>query len=208
MEKMLVTQGLNELSLLDARIHKAIDSGCFVSPAKTNEKKVTPNKTKEDFTKEAHATYQSIMDLITRRDLIKKAIVASNAITEVTINGETMTVAAAIELKTSIAYKETLLQELKEQASDAAFEVNRKNIELEHKIDNFVSQNISGKDSKAKKEDYDELVKPIRFAGEYSLVDPLNIKKVIEELDNYIEGFKSEVDSVLQISNCTTWIEF
>ena len=159
MEKMLVTQGLNELSLLDARIHKAIDSGCFVSPAKTNEKKVTPNKTKEDFTKEAHAAYQSIMDL-------------------------------------------------KEQNSEATFTVNRKNMELETKIDNFVSQNISGKDSKAKKDDYDELVKPIRFAGEYSLVDPLNIKKVIQELDNYIEGFKSEVDSVLQISNCTTWIEF
>ena len=42
------------------------------------------------------------MDLIKRRDAITKAIVASNAVTEVTINGETMTVASAIELKTSI----------------------------------------------------------------------------------------------------------
>lgn len=208
MEKMLVTQGLNELSLLDSRINKAISNGGFISPAKTNEKKVTPNKTKEAFASEARAAYQSILDLISRRDRIKKAIVASNAVTEVKINGETMTVASAIELKSSIAYKELLLEELKDQHNGAVFAVNQKNIELEHKIDNFVSQNISGKDSKAKKEDYDELVKPIRFAGEYSLVDPLNITDVIHELDQYIEGFKSEVDSVLQISNCTTWIEF
>lgn len=205
---MLVTQGLNELSLLDSRINKAISNGAFISPAKTNEKKVTPNKTKEDFASEARASYQSIMDLIARRDRIKKAIVASNAVTEVSINGETMTVASAIELKSSIAYKEQLLKELTEQHREAVFAVNRKNTELEQKIDNFVSQNISGKDSKAKKEDYDELVKPIRFAGEYSLVDPLNITDIIHELDQYIEGFESEVDSVLQISNCTTWIEF
>ena len=48
----------------------------------------------------------------------------------------------------------------------------------------------------------------MRTNGEYSLVDPLKIEEVIEKLDNEISGFKSNVDSVLQISNCITSIEF
>jgi len=52
------------------------------------------------------------------------------------------------------------------------------------------------------------MITPIREANEYSLVDPLDIEKRIKELSDKIEGFKSEVDSVLQISNCVTWIEF
>lgn len=208
MEKMLVTQALNELSLLDSRIQRETNQALFIVAAKTHEKKVTPNVTKEDFNKNVQASYQSIMDLIKRRDAIKKAIVASNAVTEVEINGEKMTVASAIELKTSIEYEAGLLRVMKNQQEKAKSDVSLQNIRLEDKIDNFISQNISGKESKAKKEDYEALVEPIRTAGEYSLVDPLNIDEKIRELENRIEGFRSNVDSALQISNCITMIEF
>lgn len=48
-EKMLVTQALNELKLLDSRINREIRTASFVSAAKKSEKKVTPNVTKEEF---------------------------------------------------------------------------------------------------------------------------------------------------------------
>lgn len=208
MEKMLVTQALNELSLLDSRITRETNQAKFIVAAKTNEKKVTPNVTKEDFSKQAQSDYQSILDLIQRRDAIKKAIVASNAVTMVTINDEEMTVASAIELKTAIEYEAGLLRVMKNQYEKAKSDVNIQNIRLEEKIDNFISQNISGKEAKAKKDDYAALVDPIRTAGEYSLVDPLYIEEKIKELENRIDGFRANVDSVLQISNCTTLIEF
>lgn len=208
MEKMLVTQALNELSLLDSRISRETNQASFVVAAKTNEKKVTPNVTKDDFSRNAQASFQSILDLIKRRDAIKKAIVASNAVTMVTINGEEMTVASAIELKTAIEYEAGLLRVMKNQYERAKSDVNLQNMRLEEKIDNFISQNISGKEAKAKKDDYAALVDPIRTAGEYSLVDPLHIEEKIKELENRIEGFRANVDSVLQISNCTTLIEF
>ena len=208
MEKMLVTQALNELNLLDSRIQRETNVAKFIAAAKTNEKKVTPNVTKEEFSTRAFASYQSIMDLIKRRDAIKKAIVASNAVTEVTINGETMTVASAIELKTSIEYENKLLITMKNQLERAKSDVAMQNIRLEEKIDNFISQNISGKEAKAKKDDYAALVDPIRTAGEYSLVDPLRIEDKIRVLEERIEGFRANVDSALQISNCTTVIEF
>ena len=36
---------------------------------------------------------------------------------------------------------------------------------------------------------------------QFALVDPLNIEKVIEELENEIDSFESEVDYVLSTSN-------
>lgn len=208
MEKMLVTQALNELNLLDARIQRETNIAKFITAAKTNEKNVTPNVTKEEFGIRAKASYQSILDLIKRRDAIKKAIVASNAVTEVTINGETMTVASAIELKTSIEYEAGLLVMMKNQYERAKSDVGMQNIRLQEKIDTFISQNISGKEAKTKKDDYAALVDPIRTAGEYSLVDPLHIEDKIRLLEERIEGFRANVDSALQISNCTTLIEF
>lgn len=205
-EKMLVTKALNELKLLDSRIKREIDNGDFIAAAKTSETKVTSAVTKEDFKKNALASYQSITDLIERRSKIKSAIVASNSNTEVVVNGEKMTVAEAIELKTSIEYEMRLLRTLKRQYENAKSESIRQNLILDDRIDKYLEVML-GKDGKAKKEDYTDMMDPIRTSGEYSLVDPLNIEEKITSLENHIEGFQSEVDAVLQVSNCVTWIE-
>ena len=206
-EKMLVTQALNELKLIDSRIGTSIVNGNFVSFAKTVEKKVTPNTTKEEFNIRAKGDYQSIIALIKRRAIIKAAIVASNAITEVSVNGTVMTVAEAIETKNSIEYEESLLSALKSQLSMSLSNMNSKNIALEDKINSYIEQML-GKEAKIKEDEITGIVTPMRVAGEYSLVDPVDVRKEIEMLDAKISGFKSEVDSALQISNCTTMIEF
>lgn len=207
MEKMLVTQGLNELKLLDSRITREVRIANFVIAAKTKETKVTSNLTKAEYAEKARASYQSVNDLIERRKKIKAAIVDSNAKTMVTVNGMQMTVAEAIEMKTSIEYEEGLLQTLKNQFKTATSAVNVQNVNMEDKIDKYLETMI-GREAKSKKEDFIDMITPIREANEYSLVDPLNVEEVIKELSEKIEGFKSEVDSVLQISNCVTWIEF
>lgn len=51
MEKLLVTQALNELKLLDNRIINEIARSKFVTSAKTVESKITPYLTKEEFVK-------------------------------------------------------------------------------------------------------------------------------------------------------------
>ena len=72
MEKMLVTKGLNELKLLDSRIHRKIHEGEFVGAAKVSAVNINGKTTKEAFKNNAKADYQSIMDLISRRNKIKK----------------------------------------------------------------------------------------------------------------------------------------
>ena len=206
-EKMLVTQGLNELKLLDNRIVREIQKASFITAAKTKDTKVTSNITKMEYADNAKATYQSVNDLINRRKRIKAAIVDSNARTMVTIHGIEMTVAEAIEMKTSIEYEEGLLKTLKNQNENAKSTVARQNILMEEKIDKYL-ETMMGREAKTKKEDYSEMIDPIREANEYSLVDPLGVEKIITELSDKIDGFRSEVDSKLQISNCITWIEF
>ena len=56
----------------------------------------------EEFKKRTTSDFQSLNDLIKRRNQVKNAIVSSNAVTKVTVGGQTMTVAEAIEYKTII----------------------------------------------------------------------------------------------------------
>ena len=209
MEKMLVTVALNELKLLDSRIIKEIDRGSFISSAKKSSPKVSPAMSKEEFIEEAKSKFNSVKDLIERRAKIKAAIVDSNAKTEVEIDGVKMTRADAIERKSSINYEKLMLNELKDQLNIHTAKVNSSNHEVDNKIDSLV-QAAYGKEGKnnIKQEDYDAIAKPYREANEWDIVDPLNLKDVIEEMEKRIDGFESNVDSALQISNCTTYIEF
>ena len=206
---MLVTQALNELKLLDGRINRAISNGTYVAAAKLSETKVSSTVTKEDFIVDAKSSLQSVKDLIERRKKIKAAVVISNANTFVDISGVTMTVADAIERKDSIEYDNEILRTLKNQFSNAVATVGQKNMNMELQIDRIVESSF-GKDSRQKinSEDYEAIAKPYRTNNEYGLVDPLGIEKLIAQMEEAIQGFISNVDAALQISNCTTYIEF
>ena len=209
MEKMLVTQALNELKLLDGRINRAISNGEYVAAARLNESKVSSTVTKEEFISNAKSSLQSVNDLIERRKKIKAAVVISNANTFVDISGVSMTVADAIERKGSIEYDEEILRTLKKQLSNAMATVGQKNLNMELQIDKIVEASF-GKDSRQKinSDDYEAIAKPYRTNNEYGLVDPLGIEKLIAQMEEAIQGFISNVDAALQISNCTTYIEF
>lgn len=209
MEKMLVTQALNELKTLDARIRRATTGAVFVAASKTSDKNVNPNTTKEDFIKNAKAAQDSIRDLISRRAKIKAAVIAANAQTEIEVCGVVHTVADVIDMKSSIGYWRHLLLVYKQQMERATAEMNRANLNMEAKIDQLIETTF-GKESKTsiKPEDYAAIATPYRSNNEVSLVDPIDIAAEIKSLEDFIEEFTSTVDSKLQISNCTTFIEF
>jgi len=208
MSTMLVTQGLNELKLLDERIKKEIDSLEAVAVAKKSNTNITTNLSKADFCKNEKAKMQSVLDLIERRSKIKSAIVHSNAVTNVTIAGKTYTVAEAIERKNSIIYEELLTRQLNAKCRNAEMDVTHKNNEVETQIVAMVN-NYYGKDSKVKisDDDYTSLANPYREKNEFELVDPLNARETAKDINDRVQEFLSEVDSALQISNCTTTIE-
>ena len=134
MRKISITEALNELKLYDSKIMKAITNAKLVGAAKKSSDKVGVVK-KDDFEERAKASYQSVTDLIANRNTLKSAIVKSNAVTEVTINGKTMTVAEAIERKNSIEYDEQLLNAMKTQYVAATSSVDKENKKVDTKVD-------------------------------------------------------------------------
>lgn len=207
MRKITITEALNELKLYDAKINKAINDSVFVSATKKSSDKVGTMK-RENFEKKASESYQSVNDLIRNRRAIKSAIVLSNAVTTVTVGGETMTVAEAIERKSSIFYEINLLAKMKVLYTTASSNVIKENTKVDLQVDKML-ESMYGKDSDKKitEDMHDAIAKPYRATNEYELVDPIAIEDKIRELDDRIEKFKSEVDTVLSVANAITFID-
>lgn len=207
MRKISITEALNELKLYDSKITKAITNAKLAGATKKSSDKIGVVK-KEEFIERAKASYQSVTDLIANRNSLKSAIVKSNAITEVTINGKTMTVAEAIERKNSIEYDEQLLNAMKTQYVTATSSVDKENKKVDTKVDELI-QTLVGKDSdkKIEKDAIEAIEKPYREKNEWELVDPIKIFDEMLKLEAEIDGFNNEVDTRIVLSNATTFIE-
>lgn len=206
-KKISITEALNELKLYDAKIEKGINSTKYVGAAKKSTNNIGV-QTKEVFNNNAKAGYQSVIDLIANRNKLKSAIVKSNATTEVTINDKTMTVAEAIERKNSIQYEIELLNTLKTQYAVTSKMVIDENKKVDQQIDKLL-ETFTGKetDKKITKEDQAAITEPYREKNEFELVDPLEIYSKMQNLEAEIDGFQSNVNTVLVLSNATTFIE-
>lgn len=195
-----ITRALNELDLLDSRINRAIREGQFSTYRKNTATTVlNGRKTVEQFNEEAKSSLQSIKDLIARRKLIKELIVASNAVTKVTVGEVEMTVASAIERKTSIGYEKELLSKLVSSLANANSQVERDNDRVESQIQGmnmaYISKDKAVSDAMLKmNEEYREQNKSV-------IVDPLNLESLIDSLRSDIEDFENNVDFALSESN-------
>lgn len=205
--KISITEALCELKLYDSKITKAVTNARYIGATKKSSDKVGVIK-RDTFEANAKSGYQSVTDLISNRNKLKSAIVQSNAITEVEVAGNKMTVAEAIERKSSIEYDETLLIELKRQYATATDTVLKENKKVDTQVDKML-ETFMGKDSDKKigKDDQDSIVEPYRIKNEFELVDPLDLLTEIQKLENDIEEFKANIDICLTLSNSTVFIE-
>lgn len=210
MKQITVTKALSDLNVLTGRIEKETDKLTVLS-TKLKSKNVLKDKNTnvDDFKNEVKANYQSILDLIKNRDIIKSAIILSNAKTKVVIAGKEYTVAEAIDKKNRIALETDLLMKLKSEFVTKSKQVTNFNDKLEAQIDKEREIMLSGDNAKNKDivKTAEELATAKRESNSVELVDPLNIEKVINELEDSIMSFKAEVDQQLSVSNAITLIE-
>tara|TARA_R100000655_G_scaffold35401_1_gene68855 strand:- start:821 stop:1465 length:645 start_codon:yes stop_codon:yes gene_type:complete len=206
LQKMTIHRALSELKLIDARIEKAIS---LVNPTGLMQlgKPVNGFTSKEDFDKEAIAKYQSVTDLIGRKRAIKSAIVKANGETLVKIGSREMTIADAINFKTVIAVKKSLIDSLTRKHNLVRSNFIKEN----EKVNNVALENAKimiGKqgDDRVKPTDNDvkNIVEPFIKRNEFHLVDPLGVEKLIENLQTEVDEFEAEVDAVLSEINAIT----
>lgn len=206
-EKMTVHQALAELKTMDSRIDKAICAEQYVFANKHSNQKVEgmPIPEKVEIIK---SQFQRVQDLITRRDAVKRAVVLSNARTEVVIGGKTYTVAEAIELHINgLEFRRDFLNKLTRDYARAKDTASANNGEaLEKRADAHVA-NVFGHDAKPSAEDISRVRAEFITGQTYELVDPLKIEEVLRKMEEEITAFEVNVDAALSVSNAITEIE-
>jgi hypothetical protein len=203
-QSMSITQALAELKLLEKRLEKASNLSGWVLLS-TKAQPVDEAKLRQKGTSE----YQSYMDLLSRRNRIKHAIVMSNANTLVKIGaGETAfkgTVAEAIEYKASLKHQQKLLDGMKEMLLQARMEYDEHKRNADTRLERLLASEL-GKDVRTNPETIAALTASFNETNKAELVDPLNLAKKIEDLEEVIENFQTNVDWVLSETNGKTMI--
>ena len=158
----------------------------------------------EKYKEEMKANLQSLRALMRNRQTLKSAIAKSNETTEVTIGGETMTVLDAIERKNFMNMRMSVVNTLKSQFNRADREVRMYEDNLQANLENYIkntTKELNNKDL------IDSLTESYKNLNEVVMIDPSNLRLVIEEMTKENDQFNTEVDYVLSESNSNTTIE-
>lgn len=210
MEKMLTIKALDERDLLEKKIRSKIKEIRAIACKRIKDPKLKTGESVEEFTENVKSSYQQLNDMIARYNKIYTAIIQANAAEQVEIQGEKMSRAKAIGLKamynTKGDFKLDLLKILQMQYSLAMEE----NAKLQRAADDFereLSNNMTSKDVTLSEAQI-AASKTLSEGYQPQIIDPLGLKDLLDkELEKQSE-FKSEIDTAIQTSNATTYVEF
>lgn len=202
MATMTIHRALGEIKLYDKKIVDLLDKD-FVLASKKRLAKIHGVDV-EKYKEEMKANLQSLRALMRNRQTLKSAIAKSNETTEVTICGETMTVLDAIERKNFMNMRMSVVNTLKSQFNRADREVRMYEDNLQANLENYIkntTKELNNKDL------IDSLTESYKSLNEVVMIDPSNLRLVIEEMTKENDQFNTEVDYVLSESNSNTTIE-
>lgn len=203
-EEMTVHQALCELKTLNKRIEKAINETKPISTKEHSSLKVDGMTTAE-FKNIAQSNHDSAVDLIRRQRGIKSAINQYNASKTVEICGRAYTIAQAIwEMKYAMAEEKNLLGRYSAMLNRATVQMERANGEELNRRAEAAMNAIHGSKDKANNEEYLKGIEDYKASHTLELVDPLDVRKIIADLDKEISEFEAKVDAAIQVANATT----
>lgn len=206
-ETMTVHEALAELKTLDKRIDKKLQTEIFVDTYRVGTDKIRMMSI-EGFREITRDNFNSIRDLIKRRNALKRAVVLSNATTSVEVGGVEYTVAEAIDMKNHGMTKlNELLSMLTLEYNNA---INTCKIENENLISRATHslQQLSGGDTSLGAEDIQKYIDDFVKNQRMEVATGIDCQKVIAELENEVSTFNTKIDSALSVSNAITTIEF
>jgi hypothetical protein len=211
-EKMLMCDALDERDFLAKKISDSIRTfvPCFTK--RKMDKKLATGEDVEEFSEKVKRDYQSIHDMIARREAINKAIIMSNATTKIKIKSTDaeISVAEAIAMRKSINSDDLTGKLLK--VMERSFEAAINNYEVlarkKDQMDENYKNTLAGREGKILSAEEIESVEKLTDGYNAELIDPLKIKELIDTIENKQASIKKEIDTALKVSNATTYIEF
>lgn len=206
--KITLSEALGKLKILDDRIYKKINDGIYIGYMK---KKATSEYStrlsKEEFEKKTRASINSVNDLIRKRNERKSKLIQANAETHLEIAGKEYTIATAIERKNSIEYEKAFLSKLKKAYEETIEIISKEDLRVKSRLEDKIDIILGSGDRKDNEKLIDAITKKSDEEDGYVIVDPLNLKEIIDKMEEEITNFESEVDIKLTIANSTTFIE-
>lgn len=197
-----INRALKELKTLDSRIQSAISNGMFVLSAKNSASKIN-GLTREELKNSFKGNLDKVNDLVSYKNAIKAAIVASNAETEVQVAGVTYKVATAIYMKEAAKTEQYFINKLKQDYARVLREIEAENAKLEKAFETYVTQMYGGKD-KAPVDEIEKARKMYYDTNGVEMIDSIGIKAEIERREEALVAFLDEVDGALTDSNALT----
>ena len=216
MEKMIVTQALDERDLLKKKIRDAIAKCDFVAVQKPGDDVIAQDKQKvADYEAEVKASFQSIRDMMDRYTRLDAAILLANATTKIEVAGKTITRAAAINLRKMMKgqgladtdFTDAMIRKMTTDLDRARLKIARSQ-EVADRQREVMSNSLVSSDKKVLSED--KLKSSTAYCDNLvlKLVDPIDIEKTIADMQEEWDNLTTNLESAIRISNATTYVEF
>lgn len=216
MEKMIVTQALDERDLLKKKIRDAIAKCDFVAVQKPGDDVIAQDKQKvADYEAEVKASFQSIRDMMDRYTRLDAAILLANATTKIEVAGKTMTRAAAINLRKMMKgqgladtdFTDAMIRKMTTDLERARLKI-AKSQEVADRQREVMSNSLVSSDKKVLSEDNLKSITAYCDNLVLKLVDPIVIEKTIADMQEKWDNLTTNLESAIRISNATTYVEF
>lgn len=212
MEKITIHRILSELKTIDDRINKEISSFKPLTVKRGNNSLVSTGGRlpipEEEFVNNAKSTYQSIEDLINRKFKLKSALTKANVNTNVTIDGKEYTIIEAIEMKSIMDLKKSLLYRVTLEINQSNKTYESTSAQVDSDFERMLSTQVANITNKSDIQKVrDGYMETFYKQNEVKMVDPLKCSDLANSLQKEIDKFLMEIDSALSEANATTLVE-
>lgn len=202
------------------RINQVLQSGKFIAirQGKKDQVNGVPISSIEE---EIKSSYQKITSLMSNYEKLKSALLSSNAgivegteVARISVAGKEYSLSELIAVSDDIygnkkhrdAFKPRLLEVLKSGYVQALRKVEQQNQRVEQDIKDYLAKTTTT-DKAMSAEDIKKRSEIFHQDGDYSLIDPLNLKEVIQNLEQEITQFRHECDATMSEHNALTFVE-
>lgn len=215
MATMRVTEALDERDLLAKKINKALRTLNVATACREKDTQIS-GKNIEEIIDNAVSDYQSIKDMIDRYNKINTAITLSNAQSIIKFkDGTEMTRAAAIAIRKQRLegsdFTKKLLERIRSNRDEANISFDRINRDYERQVaattQSMVESSKDKKNSSALDEQQRDAIETFTAPYKPKMIDPIDVEKEIKALDEKVDAFAAEIDTLIKISNVDTTIE-
>lgn len=209
-EKMTVYKALVDRKTMANRIVSAMGENMVICNRNNNAK--VSGKTIEEIKTEYKANFDKLQSLMARNEAMNMALNQSNATTMITVNGVEMPMAMALWMKKpggGIDLMKDEIRILKNKYATAVSAMNTKNADdLDKRVENYLISTFGSCEKGVKTDEMVKAEEIFRKNNSWDLINPCNLKEVIDRKQDELDKLESELDSAIQISNAVTTIEF